>query len=140
MMAWFKPNLIVPILMGACALLLGAAGYAAPQLRDRLYFQPQRALAESAALELARRQTAFRQSNGKFVAFAAGNMAALTTLGMTSATSDSFQYDARATPEKGLVIRALPRGEAVQGLKVGAQMFVVELAPSGAVSRSGWVP
>jgi hypothetical protein len=142
MMIRFKPSHVISVLMGASALLVGAAGYAAPQLRDRLYYQPQRDRAQSAALELAGKQTAFRRSKGNFIAFAAGNGAALKTLGMTNSgwPLDGYQFDARATAEKGLLVRALPRGEAVQALEVGAQMFVVELAPSGGVRRSGWYP
>ena len=43
-------------------------------------------------------------------------------------------------PDNSLRLRALPRPDSVRELKVGAQMFVAELAPRGGVNRSGWVP
>jgi hypothetical protein len=137
-----RSSQIASVFLAALAALVATLGYFAPDLRDALFFQPHRARVEAAMLQLAEREGAFRRAKGKFVAFETVNMNALQTLAVNHQTwpSDNFQFDARATPEKGLRIRALPRAEAIQGLEVAAQMFVVELAPSGGVSRSGWYP
>ena len=53
---------------------------------------------------------------------------------------EDFLFDASLMPDKSLRLRALPRPDSVHDLKVGAQMFVAELAPKGGVDRSGWDP
>ncbi len=141
-MDWTRPSQTSFALLAALAVLVAILGYFMPDIREALSFKPQRARVEAAVLHLAVREKAFRRAKGHFEAFGAANMDALQALAvdLQNWPSDYFQFDARPTPNKGLRIRALPRAEAVQGLHVGAQMFVAELAPSGGVSRSGWVP
>ena len=141
-MARRKPGYAVSALLGASAVLVATLAYYMPDLREALFFKPQRARVEAAVLHLAEREKVFRRARGRFVSFGVANRGALQTLAVNPQIwpTDNFQFDARDTPEKGLRIRALPRADAVQGLQVDARMFVADLAPSGSVSRSGWYP
>jgi hypothetical protein len=132
--------LFVPLL--ALAAMVATAGYFMPQIREALFFKPQRNRVEAAVLQLAERERAFHHAKGRFETFGAASMDALQALAVDRQDwpSDNFQFDASTTPQKGLRVRALPRSEAVQGLHVAPQIFVAELAPTGGITRSGWVP
>jgi hypothetical protein len=132
--------LFVPLI--ALAAIVAIAGYFMPQIRETVFFQPQRDRAEAAVLQLAARERIFRRAKGRFETFGAASMDALQALAVNRQDwpSDNFQFDASVTPQNGLRVRALPRSEAVQGLHVAPQMFVAELAQSGGITRSGWVP
>jgi hypothetical protein len=131
------------ILLVVLALLIVVAGLFMPTLRDTLVFKPRRDLAEAVVLQVAARETALRKTKGHYEPFTPGDAPMhLPVLGISSQNwpSDDFLFEARMMPDSRLRIRALPRPEAVQQLRVGAQMFVAELAPSGGIARSGWYP
>jgi hypothetical protein len=137
-----KPGYAMSALLGASAVLVTTLAYYIPDMREAVFFKPQRSRVEAAVLHLAEREKAFRSAKGRFVSFGVANRSALQTLAVNPQAwpTDNFQFDARDTPEKGLRIRALPRADAVQGLQVDARMFVADLAPSGSVRSSGWYP
>lgn len=141
-MDWTQPRkwIFVPLL-GLAAILM-VAGYFMPHMREAIFFKPQRARAEAAVLQLASRERVYRRARGHFQTFGTASADALGVLAVDSQgwPSDTFQFEASTTPQNGLRIRALPRSEAVQALKVDAQLFVAELAPSGGITRSGWYP
>jgi len=141
-MDWSKASQLSFVPLIALAVIVAIAGYFMPAIREAVFFKPQRARAEAAVLQLAARERVFRRAQGHFQTFGAASMDALQALAVDRQDwpSDYFQFDASVTPQNGLRIRALPRSEAVQGLHVGAQLFVAELAPSGGMTRSGWYP
>jgi len=142
MMDWSKAARFGFVPLIALAGIVAVAGYFMPDIRDAMFFKPQRARAEAAMQQLVAREQAFHRARGHFQTFGIASMDALQALAVDRREwpSDMFQFDASMTPQKGLRLRALPRSEAVQGLKVDAQFFVAELAPSGGMARSGWVP
>ena len=130
-------------LLVLAAVLVAGAGLFMPDIRDALVFKPRRAQAEAAVLDVAARESRLRKSGGRFDAFTPGEATVhLRRMGMSLADwpSDDFVLDASLMPNGHLRIRALPRPEAVQDLRVGAQMFVADINPSGGVSQSGWSP
>ena len=141
-MNWSKASQMVFVPLLALAILVAIAGYFMPNIREAIFFKPQRARAEAAVLQLAARESDFHRANGHFETFGAVNGDALHALAVDQKDwpSDNFQFDASATAGSGLRIRALPKAEAVRGLQVGAQMFVTELAARGGTGRSGWYP
>jgi len=141
-MDWSKASHLTFVPLAALAVIVGTAGYFMPDIREAAFFKPQRAHAEAAVLQLAARERVFRRAQGRFETFGAASMDALQALAVDRQDwpSDNFQFDASVTAGNGLRIRALPRSEAVQGLHVGAQMYVAELTPSGGIARSGWYP
>jgi hypothetical protein len=141
-MSWSGPGQMSFALLTALAVLVAIAGYFMPDIREAVFFKPERARVEAAVLRVAVRERAFRRAKGHFETFGAASMDALQALAVDRQDwpSDNFQFDAKVTSDNGLRVRALPRSEAVQGLRVGAQIFVAELTPSGGVARSGWYP
>lgn len=141
-MNWTKapPWIFAPVL--GLAVIVVAIGYFTPNIRETVFFKPQRVRVEAAVQQLAARERAFRRARGHFQAFGIASTDALQALAVNRQDwpSDTFQFEANTTPQNGLRIRALPRSEAVQELKVDAQFFVAELAPSGGITRSGWAP
>ena len=142
MMDWNKAARFGFLPLTGLAAVVAIMGYFLPDVREALFFKPQRARVEAAVMQLAARERAFRHQRGHFQAFGIASMDAFQALAVDRQDwpSDYFQFDASVTPQNGLRIRALPRSEAVQGLHVGAQLFVAELAPSGGMARSGWYP
>ena len=142
MMDWSKAARFGFVPLIALEVIVAIAGYFMPDIREAVFFKPQRARVEAAMQQLVMREQAYRRARGHFQTFGIASMDALQALAVDRQDwpSDIFQFDASMTPQKGLRIRALPRSEAVQGLKVGAQLFVAELAPSGGITRSGWYP
>lgn len=131
------------ILLVVLALVIVIAGFFMPDIRDKLVFKPRRQLAEAVVLQVAVREIAMRKTKGHFEPFTPSDAPMhLKALGISSQNwpSEDFLFEARMMPDNRLRISALPRPEAVQQLRVGAQMFVAELAPSGGVARSGWYP
>jgi hypothetical protein len=131
------------VLLVVLALLFVIAGFFMPAMRDSLVFKPRRELAEAVVLQVAAHETVLRKTKGRFEPFTPADAPMhLPALGLSSQNwpSDDFLFEARVMPDNHLRIRALPRPEAVQQLRIGARMFVAELAPSGGVSQSGWYP
>ena len=130
-------------LLVALAILVAGLGIFMPSIRDQLVFKPRQAKAEAAVMQLAAKENILRQRKGRFDTFtppqAAAHARALG-VGMQDWPARDFLFDASLMPDKSLRLRALPRPESVRDLKVGAQIFVAELAPKGGVNRSGWYP
>ena len=141
-MNWTKARRWIFAPVFGLAVIVAVIGYLMPDIRETVFFKPQRVRVEAAVQQLAAREQAFRRSRGHFQAFGIASTDALQALAVDRQNwpSDMFQFEAHTTPQNGLRIRALPRSEAVQALKVDAQFFVAELAPSGGITRSGWAP
>jgi hypothetical protein len=142
MMDWTSARqwIFVPVL--GLAAIVAVAGYFMPDICEAVYFRPERARVEAAVQQLAVREQAFRRTRGHFQEFGIASTDALQALAVDRQDwpSDTFQFEANLTPQNGLRIRALPRSEAVQALKVDARFFVAELAPVGGIIRSEWAP
>jgi hypothetical protein len=135
-MDWSRNSQLTLILLVGLAVLVA-------DIRDALVFKPRRQRAEAVVLQLAVRESAVRKAKGRFEPFAPADAAIhLSRLGVNtqSLPSEDFLFEASLMPNSHLRIRALPRPQAVQDLRVGAQMFAAELAPSGGISQSGWYP
>ena len=131
------------VLLIALAVLVLVTGFFMTDIRDGLVFKPRRARAEAAVSQLAAREAVLRKASGRFDAFYPADAAShLQKLGVNSLDwpTDNFLFEASIMPNTHLLIRALPRPDAVQGLRVGAQMFVADLPPSGRISQGGWYP
>jgi hypothetical protein len=142
-MVWNRTSRITFALLLVLAGIVAVVGLFMADIRDALIFKPRRALAETAVLQLAAREAAMRKIKGRFDLFTPGEAAVhLKTLGMSLQDwpSEDFVLDASLMPNKHLRLRALPRPEAVQDLRVGAQMFVAEVTATGGISQSGWYP
>ena len=128
------------ILLAVIAALIAGLGWLAPQIRDAWYFAPARAGAERAVGEIAQAERLLLRRRGHFDTFTTGIADShLRALGVTDAP-DNYLFDAAATPNKGLRLRALPKSDQVLALKVAPQMYVALLAPSGGVLQRGWAP
>jgi hypothetical protein len=142
-MDWSRGSQLTVIVLVAVAMLVAILGFFMTDIRDALVFKPRRQRAEAVVLQLALRESAVRKARGRFEPFAPADAAIhLPKLGVNTQTlpSEDFLFEASIMPNSHLRIRALPRPEAVQDLRVGAQMFAAELTPSGGVSHSGWYP
>jgi hypothetical protein len=129
---------ILVLILGAG--LLAGLGWFAPEIRDAWYFAPARARAAEAVAQIARQERAARARTGHYQPFTTGNAdIQLRALGVSDIPAD-YHFDATLLPDKGLRLRALPRSEQVLALKIGAQMYVSQLAPGGGVIKRGWVP
>lgn len=142
-MAWdARSRIVCGVLVGLAALVAGA-GIFMPDIRGALMFKPRQNLAEAAVMQLAAHENRLRRSKGRYDIFtppqAAAHARALG-LDMRDWPAEDFLFDASLMPDKSLRLRALPRPESVRDLKVGAQIFVAELASAGGVRRSGWYP
>ena len=125
------------------AVLVAAAGVFMPDIRSQLVFKPRQGRAETMVMQIAARENRMRLGQGRFDTFTPPQAAAHARslgLDMQDWPGEDFLFDAALMPDKSLRLRALPRGDSVRDLKVGAQMFVAELAPRGGVNRSGWYP
>jgi hypothetical protein len=142
-MDWSRNSQLTLILLVGLAVLVAMLGFFMTDIRDALVFKPRRQRAEAVVLQLAVRESAVRKAKGRFEPFAPADAAIhLSRLGVNtqSLPSEDFLFEASLMPNSHLRIRALPRPQAVQDLRVGAQMFAAELAPSGGISQSGWYP
>jgi hypothetical protein len=142
-MDWSRGSQLTAMLLVGLAVLVAILGFFMTDIRDMLIFKPRRERAQTAVMQLVARESALHKANGQYDVFAPADAALhLPKLGvnMQDLPSDDFLFEASLMPNSHLRIRALPRPEAVQDLRVGAQMFVAELAPSGGVSQSGWYP
>jgi hypothetical protein len=131
------------VALSSLTALIAAAGFFMPDIRDTVFFKPQRERAAAVVLTLAGYEGALRRTKGRFDSFTPQQAAThLKAFGLNTQDwpFEDFLFDARVMPDDRLRLRALPRGESVQDLRVGGQMFVAELTPAGAVGRSGWYP
>ena len=125
------------------AVLVAAAGVFMPDIRSQLVFKPRQGRAETMVMQIAARENRMRLGQGRFDTFTPPQAAAHARslgLDMQDWPGEDFLFDAALMPDKSLRLRALPRPDSVRDLKIGAQMFVAELAPRGGVNRSGWLP
>jgi len=142
-MGWNGKNRMMVAVFVVLAILVATAGVFMPDIRGQLVFKPRQGRAETMVMQIAARENRLRKGEGHFDTFAPAQAAAhARTLGvdMQDWPGEDFLFDASLMPDKSLRLRALPRGDSVRDLKVGAQMFVAELAPRGGVNRSGWYP
>ena len=142
-MAWDRNSRTTFGLLTGLAVLVAAAGVFMPDIRDSLIFKPRQGRAEAAVMQLAAHENRLRKGKGRFETFTppqAAQHARSLGLDMQDWPAEDFLFDASLMPDKSLRLRALPRPESVRDLKVGAQIFVAELAPRGGVNRSGWYP
>ena len=130
-------------LLVVLAILVAGVGMFMPDIRQALIFKPRQAKAEAAVMQLAAKENILRRQKGHFDTFtppeAAAHARALG-LNMQDWPAEDFLFDASLMPDKSLRLRALPQPDSVRDLKVGAQMFIAQLAPAGGVTRSGWYP
>lgn len=142
-MGWSRKDRITFGVLAGLAVLVAGLGVFMPDLRGELMFKPRQGRAETVVMQLAARENHLRRGEGRFDTFtppqAAAHARALG-LSMQDWPAEDFLFDASLMPDKSLRLRALPRPDSVRDLKVGAQMFVAELAPWGGVNRSGWYP
>ena len=125
------------------AVLVAAAGVFMPDIRSQLVFKPRQGRAETMVMQIAARENRMRLEQGRFDTFTPPQAAAHARslgLDMQDWPGEDFLFDAALMPDKSLRLRALPRPDSVRDLKIGAQMFVAELAPRGGINRSGWYP
>ncbi len=130
-------------MLGGLAALVAGIGIYMPDLRGALIFKPRQNRAETVVMQLAADENRLRRGEGRFDTFTppqAATHARALGLDMQDWPAEDFLFEARLMPDQSLRLRALPRPESVRDLKVGAQMFVAELAPRGGVNRSGWYP
>jgi hypothetical protein len=142
-MGWTRKNKITCAALVGLAVLVAGLGVVMPDIRDALIFKPRQGRAETVVMQLAARENHFRRGQGRFDTFSPPQAAAHARqlgLDMQDWPADDFLFDASLMPDKSLRLRALPRPDSVRDLKVGAQIFVAELAPKGGVNRSGWYP
>ena len=142
-MGWNGKNRMTVAVLVVLAVLVATAGVFMPDIRDRLMFKPRQGRAETMVMQIAARETRLRMGQGRFDTFAPPQAAAHARalgLDMQDWPGEDFLFDASLMPDKSLRLRALPRPDSVRDLKIGAQMFVAELAPKGGVNRSGWYP
>lgn len=122
------------------AALVAVLGWFAPQIRDAWYFAPARAGAERTVAQIALQERLRLRRKGQFDTFTPATADThLRALGVNDVTAD-YLFDAAATANRGLRLRALPRSDQVLALKVAPQMYVTLLAPTGGVMQRGWVP
>jgi hypothetical protein len=141
-MVWNTTTRVTFALLVVSALSVGGVGFFMNGIRDELVFKHSRARAEAAVMDVAARERAFRLTKGRFDVFKPSEAAVhLRRMGMSLADwpTDDFLFDASLMPNSHLRIRALPRPEAVEELRVGARMFVADVTASG-VSQSRWYP
>ena len=142
-MGWNGKNRMTVAVLVVLAVLIATAGVFMPDIRGQLMFKPRQGRAETMVMQIAARETRLRMGQGHFDTFeppqAAAHARALG-LDMQDWPGEDFLFDASLMPDKSLRLRALPRPDSVRDLKIGAQMFVAELAPKGGVNRSGWYP
>jgi hypothetical protein len=142
-MGWNRKNRMTVAVLVVLAVLIAAAGVFMPDIRSRFIFKPRQSRAETMVMQIAARENRLRLGQARFDIFtppqAASHVRALG-LDMQDWPGEDFLFDASLMPDKSLRLRALPRPDSVRDLKIGAQMFVAELAPSGGVNRSGWYP
>jgi hypothetical protein len=142
-MGWNGKNRMTVALLVVLAVMVATAGVFMPDIRSQLVFKPRQGRAETMVMQIAARENRLRMGQGHFDTFAPAQAAAHARalgLDMQDWPGEDFLFDASLMPDKSLRLRALPRGDSVRDLKIGAQMFVAELAPKGGVNRSGWVP
>lgn len=142
-MGWNGKNRMAVAALVVLALLVATAGVFMPDIRNQLMFKPRQGRAETMVMQIAARETRLRMGQGHFDTFAPPQAAAHARalgLDMQDWPGEDFLFDASLMPDKSLRLRALPRPDSVRDLKIGAQMFVAELAPRGGVNRSGWYP
>lgn len=142
-MAWNGKNRMTLAVLLVLAILVAGAGVFMPDIRAELMFKPRQGRAETVVMQLAARENRLRRGKGRFDTFTPPQAAAhARELGvdMQDWPAEDFLFDASLMPDQSLRLRALPRPESVRDLKIGAQMFVAELAPKGGVNRSGWYP
>ncbi len=142
-MGWNGKNRMTVAVLVVLAVLIAAAGVFMPDIRSQLMFKPRQGRAETMVMQIAARENRLRKGQGHFDTFAPPQAAAHARalgLDMQDWPGEDFLFDASLMPDKSLRLRALPRPDSVRDLKIGAQMFVAELAPRGGVNRSGWVP
>src|SRR6478609_9254830 len=142
-MAWDRKSRTTFGVLAGLAVLVAALGVFMPDIRESLIFKPRQGRAEAVVMQLAAHENRIRKGKGRFETFTppqAAQHARALGLDMQNWPAEDFLFDASLMPDKSLRLRALPRPESVRDLKVGAQIFVAELAPRGGVNRSGWYP
>jgi hypothetical protein len=142
-MAWDRKSRTTFGLLAGLAVLVATLGVFMPDIRESLVFKPRQGRAEAVIMQLAAHENRLRKGKGRFETFTppqAAQHARALGLDMQNWPADDFLFDASLMPDKSLRLRALPRPESVRDLKVGAQIFIAELAPRGGVNRSGWYP
>ena len=142
-MAWDRKSRVTFGVLAGLAVLVAALGVFMPDIRESLVFKPRQGRAEAVVMQLAAHENRVRKGKGRFETFTppqAAQHARSLGLDMQNWPAEDFLFEASLMPDKSLRLRALPRPESVRDLKVGAQIFVAELAPKGGVNRSGWYP
>jgi hypothetical protein len=142
-MAWDRKSRMTFGMLAGLAVLVGTLGVMMPDIRESLVFKPRQGRAEAVVMQLAAHENRIRKGKGRFETFTppqAAQRARSLGVDMQNWPAEDFLFDASLMPDKSLRLRALPRPESVRDLKVGAQIFVAELAPRGGVNRSGWYP
>lgn len=142
-MAWDRQNRMRFGLLAGLAVLVAGLGIFMPDIREALVFKPRQGRAEAVVMQLVAHENRVRRGKGHFDTFTppqAAQHARDLGLDMQNWPAEDFLFDASLMPDKSLRLRALPRPESVRDLKVGARIFVAELAPRGGVNRSGWYP
>lgn len=142
-MAWDRKSRATFGLLAGLAVLVAAAGLFMPDIRESVIFKPRQGRAEAVVMQLAAHENRLRKGKGRYETFTPPQAAARARalgLDMQNWPAEDFLFDASLMPDKSLRLRALPRPESVRDLKVGAQIFIAELAPRGGVNRSGWYP
>jgi hypothetical protein len=142
-MGWNRKNRMTVAVLVVLAVLVAAAGVFMPDIRGQLVFKPRQGRAETMVMQIAARENRMRLGQGRFDTFTPPQAAAHARslgLDMQDWPGEDFLFDAALMPDKSLRLRALPRPDSVRDLKIGAQMFVAELAPRGGINRSGWYP
>ena len=76
-MDWSKASHLTFVPLVALAIVVAAAGYYMPDIREAAFFKPQRVHAEAAVLQLAARERVFRRTQGRFETFGAASADAL---------------------------------------------------------------
>lgn len=142
-MDWDRKSRARFAVLAGLAVLVGIAGVFMPDIREKLMFKPRQGRAEAAVMQLAAHENRMRKGRGRFEIFTppqAAQRARALGLDMQNWPAEDFLFDASLMPDNSLRLRALPRPESVRDLKIGAQIFIAELAPQGGVNRSGWYP
>ena len=142
-MGWTSKNRLSVAVLLALAVMVAGLGVFMPDIRGALMFKPRQGRAEAVVMQLAARENHLQRGAGRFDTFTPPQAAAharVLGLDMQDWPGEDFLFDASLMPDKSLRLRALPRPDSVRDLKVGAQMFVAELAPKGGVNHSGWYP
>jgi hypothetical protein len=140
-MSWNIGGCRLFLVFAILAVLVAVLGIFLPDIRDQLVFKPRRDRAQAVVSALASQQTALRRKQGHYVTFTPPQaVARLRAMGIADIPTEDYLFDASLMADKSLRLRALPRPTSVRDLRISPRMYVAQLAPSGGVSRSGWVP